>query len=136
VLQLARVLDIDPRDLFTQRQMAGEVKSTVVRHVDEEDLLSLGGPETRMLTSDYNLENDIGRQLAVDKVLDTLNPRERRIVIRKFGLDGDPAFTYEELARRLGVTAARVQQIEARALRKLKHPSRADILRPYAVSDD
>lgn len=59
--------------------------------------------------------------------LDTLSPREREILKKRFGIGG-PSRTTEELGREFGVTGVRVRQIEARALRKLMFPSGSRIL--------
>ena len=67
----------------------------------------------------------------VEDVLDTLTPRERRVVQLRFGLiDGHPR-TLEEVGRRFGVTRERIRQIEAKALRKMRHPSRRNKLEAY-----
>ena len=62
---------------------------------------------------------------AVDDVLGTLNEREARILKLRFGLTGDGSRTLEEVGRVFGVTRERIRQIEAKALRKLRHPSRS-----------
>ena len=64
-------------------------------------------------------------------VLRTLAARERRVVELRFGLtDGQPR-TLEEVGREFGITRERIRQIEAKALRKLRHPSRSKKLRDY-----
>jgi RNA polymerase primary sigma factor len=67
----------------------------------------------------------------IRKVLDTLSPRERKILEYRFGLLDDRPQTLEEVGRKFGVTRERIRQIEAKALRKLKHPSRARKLKDY-----
>jgi len=69
---------------------------------------------------------------AVEAVLDTLIPRERRVLQLRFGLIDGHQRTLEEVGKRLGVTRERIRQIEVKALRKLRHPSRANILRDYS----
>jgi RNA polymerase primary sigma factor len=64
-------------------------------------------------------------------VLGTLSGRERRVVELRFGLDGDRDRTLSEIGDELGVTRERIRQIEAKALRKLRHPSRSRRLRAY-----
>jgi RNA polymerase primary sigma factor len=71
-------------------------------------------------------------RLQVESVLNSLTPRERRVVELRFGLDGDKLYTLSEIGEELGVTRERIRQIEAKALRKLRHPSRARRLRDYA----
>jgi RNA polymerase primary sigma factor len=67
----------------------------------------------------------------VDSVLESLNGRERRVLELRFGLVDGRARTLEEVGREFGVTRERVRQIEAIALRKLRHPSRSRKLRGY-----
>ena len=64
-------------------------------------------------------------------VLKSLTPREERVIALRFGLEDGHARTLEELGREFNVTRERVRQIEAKALRKLRHPSRAKRLRDY-----
>ena len=67
----------------------------------------------------------------VDAVLDLLNGRERRVLELRFGLSDGRTRTLEEVGNEFGVTRERVRQIEAIALRKLRHPSRSRKLRGY-----
>ena len=67
----------------------------------------------------------------VEDMLDTLTPRERRVLQLRFGLIDGHQRTLEEVGKRFGVTRERIRQIEAKALRKLRHPSRAKKLRDY-----
>jgi len=69
----------------------------------------------------------------VEAVLDSLTGRERRVLRLRFGLEDDRARTLEEVGKEFGVTRERIRQIEAKALRKLRHPSRARKLRDYLV---
>ena len=75
-----------------------------------------------------------GRQLLhreLLNVLKSLTPREERVITLRFGLEDGRSRTLEELGREFNVTRERVRQIEAKALRKLRHPSRAKRLRDY-----
>ncbi len=67
----------------------------------------------------------------VEAVLDSLNGRERRVLELRFGLADGRARTLEEVGKEFGITRERVRQIEAIALRKLRHPSRSRKLRGY-----
>jgi RNA polymerase primary sigma factor len=67
----------------------------------------------------------------VDSILDTLSDRESRVLAMRFGLDDGRSRTLEEVGREFGVTRERVRQIEAKALRKLRHPSRSRRLKDY-----
>lgn len=70
------------------------------------------------------------REQLVD-VLQTLTPREEKVLKLRFGLDDGKARTLEEVGREFKVTRERIRQIEAKALRKLRHPSRSKKLRDY-----
>jgi RNA polymerase primary sigma factor len=69
----------------------------------------------------------------VEHILDTLTPRERRVLQLRFGLIDGHQRTLEEVGKRIGVTRERIRQVEAKALRKLRHPSRSQKLRDYFV---
>ncbi len=67
----------------------------------------------------------------LEEVMDTLTPREAKVLKLRFGLDDGKARTLEEVGREFDVTRERIRQIEAKALRKLRHPSRSKKLRDY-----
>ncbi len=67
----------------------------------------------------------------IDKVLDELTPREKRVLQLRFGLKDGHARTLEEVGQEFCVTRERIRQIEAKALRKLRHPSRSRKLKDY-----
>jgi RNA polymerase primary sigma factor len=67
----------------------------------------------------------------MDDVLDSLSTRERRVLELRFGLEDGRQRTLEEVGREFGVTRERIRQIEAKALRKLRHPTRSKKLRDY-----
>jgi RNA polymerase primary sigma factor len=67
----------------------------------------------------------------VAEVLTTLTPREQRVLQLRFGLEDGRSRTLEEVGREFDVTRERIRQIEAKALRKLRHPSRSKTLRDY-----
>jgi RNA polymerase primary sigma factor len=68
---------------------------------------------------------------ATTRVLASLIPREERIVRMRFGIGMNTDHTLEEVGQQFLVTRERIRQIEAKALRKLKHPSRSRILRAF-----
>ncbi len=67
----------------------------------------------------------------VEEVLSTLTPRESRVLRLRFGLKDGRSRTLEEVGREFGVTRERIRQIEAKALRKLRHPSRSKRLKNF-----
>ena len=82
---------------------------------------------------DQILKNDLKEQ--IDKVLDQLNERERAVIRMRFGLlDDESDRTLEEIGKELSVTRERVRQIEASAIKKLKHPKVGRDLKKYIES--
>jgi len=67
----------------------------------------------------------------VNQVLSTLSPREARILRLRFGIGEDQPHTLEEVGQKFGLTRERIRQIEGKALRRLRHPRRARMLREY-----
>jgi RNA polymerase primary sigma factor len=67
----------------------------------------------------------------IEEVLSTLSDREAKVLKMRFGLEGKNPMTLEEVGKEFGVTRERIRQIEAKALRKLKHPSRRKKLQDY-----
>jgi RNA polymerase primary sigma factor len=67
----------------------------------------------------------------LDDVLETLTPREKKVLKLRFGLDDGRSRTLEEVGQVFGVTRERIRQIEAKALRKLRHPMRSKRLKDY-----
>lgn len=70
----------------------------------------------------------------IGKLLDTLTEREQRVLILRFGLKDGRSRTLEEVGKEFNVTRERIRQIEAKALRKLRHPSRARMLKGYELN--
>ncbi len=69
----------------------------------------------------------------LDRVLGTLSPREESILRMRYGIDSAADLTLEEVGRTFAVTRERIRQIEAKALKKLKHPSRRNQLAAFMV---
>lgn len=79
--------------------------------------------------SPYNEAERIETSEQIQKVLETLTPKEETVIKMRFGIGVDRDHTLEEVGRYLSITRERVRQIEAKALRKLKHPSRLKYLK-------
>lgn len=67
----------------------------------------------------------------IEEMLEALSEREKEVLHYRFGLEDGRSYTLEEVGRRFGVTRERIRQIEAKALRKLRHPSRSKKLRDF-----
>jgi len=79
--------------------------------------------------TDVATENMLKERM--EELLNTLSPREARILRLRFGLDNGRAYTLEEIGRKFGLTRERIRQIQMEALRKLRHPSRSRRLKGY-----
>ena len=100
--------------------------------IGEEEDSHLGDfVEDRLAASPADVASMTMLHMDIEVILDTLTPRERRVLQLRFGLIDGHERTLEEVGRRFGVTRERIRQIEAKAVRKLRHPSRSKLLRDY-----
>ncbi|WP_028455942.1 RNA polymerase sigma factor RpoD [Chitinilyticum litopenaei] len=76
-----------------------------------------------------------GLREATKEVLDTLTPREAKVLRMRFGIDMNTDHTLEEVGKQFDVTRERIRQIEAKALRKLRHPTRSERLKSFVESN-
>jgi RNA polymerase primary sigma factor len=100
--------------------------------IGEEEDSHLGDfvPDTLAIAPEDGATSGLLRE-QVDKVLGNLSDRERQVLVLRFGLDDGNSRTLEEVGREFGVTRERIRQIEAKALRKLRHPSRSKSLKDF-----
>ena len=87
-------------------------------------------PDTTMIPIEDEVEQKVLVQ-TIDSLLKTLTIRESQIIILRFGLHNGTPETLEEIGTKFGVTRERIRQIEAKALRKLRHPSRSKSLKDF-----
>ena len=102
--------------------------------IGEEEDSHLGDfvPDERAMTPEEYATNEILKE-EIKAVLATLQPREQQVLELRFGLIDGTSYTLEEVGKRFNVTRERIRQIEAKALRKLRHPSRAKKLKDFMV---
>ncbi len=100
--------------------------------IGEEEDSHLGDfvPDERNLSPEEYATNEMLKD-EIGSVLETLTEREEKVVKLRFGLEDGRSRTLEEVGQMFGVTRERIRQIEAKALRKLRHPSRAKKLKDY-----
>jgi RNA polymerase primary sigma factor len=129
--QLAKEMDIDPKKIKWMLRVSWTPVSLESPIGDDED------SEFGMFVEDkgsaspaQTVYQDMLRE-RINDVLSTLSPREARILRLRFGLDCDKAYTLEEVGRKFGLTRERIRQIEGKALRRLRNPRQARLLREY-----
>ncbi len=96
---------------------------------DESHLGDFIEDKSVMSPEKYVIRQALRAQL--EEVLSTLSEREEQVLRYRFGLEDDTEYTLEQVGKKFGVTRERIRQIEAKALRKLRHPNRAKYLRPF-----
>ena len=98
--------------------------------IGEEEDSHLGDfiPDDEALSPDDAAAKTLRRE-KIGEVLKTLTPREARVIAMRFGLDNGKPMTLEEVGKEFDVTRERIRQIEAKALRKIRHPSRSKFLK-------
>jgi RNA polymerase primary sigma factor len=134
----------EPLDPVLQRRlnMAESKVRDIIRMVQEPMSLEMpvGAEESSSLgdfVEDESLAGPVDEALRhllreqMKDILDSLSPRERHVLKLRFGLDDGQSLTLEEVGQKFGLTRERVRQIEARALRKLRHPLRSRKLKDY-----
>ena len=97
-----------------------------------DNFLSLKEFDKAILALEQAIKSNLGE--ATTKILSTLTPREERVLRMRFGVGMNTDHTLEEVGLQFSVTRERIRQIEAKALRKLKHPSRSKQLKSFLES--
>lgn len=107
-----------PRSLSTP--IGDDKETTLEQFIADNDQPTLYESVSKEFLRDY-----------LGEVLDTLSDREKRVLIMRFGLDDGKSKTLEDVGKEFNVTRERIRQIEAKAIRKLRHPSRARKLKDF-----
>lgn len=131
--ELMEVLGACPTDLWTEEQLTLSLrKNSEERHLSKEALrVALRSDARSLIGLDYP-EQEIAEKEAVQAVheaLDSLTPREAQVLSLRFGLGKEDEHSLEEVGEKFKVNRERIRQIEARALRHMRHPSRSEKLR-------
>ena len=127
--ELAEVLGVEVDKIKVALDMSQAVSSLDVP-VGDDDETTVGD-----LQADHGAQNPMTSLIAeankqvIESVLATLNEREANVLRLRFGMESDHAHTLEEIGEKMGVTRERVRQIEVKALRKMRHPARMNILK-------
>lgn len=132
----------ETKEIAKEMQLTGEEVEHLIKISQQPKSLSTPVGDDKEATleqfiADQNqptLYDKVSRELlkdAIGEVLQTLSPREQKVLIMRFGLEDGKAKTLEEVGKEFKVTRERIRQIEAKAIRKLKHPTRARKLKDF-----
>ncbi len=131
---MMEVLGACPTDLWTNEQLSMRLKNNSAEgQMSKAELLpALGMNPIDLIEfkAPDEYASDTQRTAVVANTLKTLTFREQMVLGQRFGINGEEK-TYEEIGESLGLTRERIRQLEARALCKLRHPSRSDELKNY-----
>ena len=129
--ELAKKMDLTPQRVQEIFKIAQETTSLEKPVGDEEDSFLGDFIQDTTQPSPYDSASKQFLKENIEEVFQTLSEREAKVLKMRFGLGGYRAMTLEEVGKEFGVTRERIRQIEAKALRKLKHPSRRKKLQDY-----
>ena len=131
VLKLCDVLRCTPDELFTQNQLDVELETNKFTYeLKEAEMKFLVSNAVEPKLIEDIVHGDRTEQ-AINECLETLTPREQKILNLRFGLNGNEEMTLREVGKIFGITPERVRGIESKALRKLRHPSRSEMIKDF-----
>ena len=133
--ELAKEMDMPEDKIRKVMKIAKEPISMETPIGDDEDSHLGDFIEDTNVMSPVDATTDINLQETVRDVLAGLTPREAKVLRMRFGIDMNTDHTLEEVGKQFDVTRERIRQIEAKALRKLRHPSRSEQLRSFLDID-
>ena len=136
--QLSKMMDM-PADRIRKVMKITEPVSTESPVGDGDDGSSIGEfIQDTTTKAPIELAENEGLTAAIDEVLKTLTPREAKVLMMRFGIRMNTDHTLEEVGKQFNVTRERIRQIEAKALRKMRHPSRVEKIKSFQdnISDE
>ncbi len=129
--ELAKAMEMPEDKIRKVMKIAKEPISMETPIGDDEDSHLGDFIEDASILSPIDSATDTGMVETVQQVLASLTPREAKVLRMRFGIDMNTDHTLEEVGKQFDVTRERIRQIEAKALRKLRHPSRSEQLRSF-----
>ena len=129
--EVAAVLGIEVKKVKEAYTWMKDTTSLDIMIGDDEDTTVGSFIEDESVVPAFTAIEENDRTTAIKNILDTLNGREKMVIVRRFGIGLDRAETLDEIGKELGLSRERIRQIEAAALRKLRNPRRANLLKEF-----
>ena len=131
--ELADFLKLNIKEVEEIKSYMADVTSLDVKVGEDEDATIGSLIEDEHCESPEKSALKEAERTMLDEILSTLSPREKDVLCQRFGLHNETPKTLEEVGKSYGLTKERIRQIENKALMKLRHPSRAKMLRDLAL---
>lgn len=119
--EISTLADLPLQKVEAYLQIAGE--PLPIHEIDIDSMISADARDEYISPDPMEIVANLDTSKVVEKILGTLTPKEENILRMRFGIGVSDALTLDEIGIRMGVTRERIRQMEAKALRKLKHPS-------------
>lgn len=129
--EVAAILGIEVKKVKEAYTWMKDTTSLDIMVGDDEDTTVGSFIEDESVVPTFTAIEENDRTTAIRNILDTLNDREKMVIVRRFGIGLDRAETLDEIGKELGLSRERIRQIEAAALRKLRNPRRANLLKEF-----
>ena len=129
--EVAAILNIDLNKIKEIYAWMKDTTSLDIVVGDDEDVTVGSFIEDESVPNEFVTVEEDDRNVAIRNILDTLNEREKIIITHRFGIGLDRAETLDEIGKKLKLSRERVRQIEEGALRKLRNPRRANLLKEF-----
>lgn len=129
--EIAKILNLDSnkiKEIYTWKKDTTSLDLVVG---DEKDTTIESLIEDKSVEYDFSRVENWDRSVAIQKILETLNEREKYVIIHRFGIGLDKSETLDEIGKSLSLSRERVRQIEQNALKKLRNPHRAKLLKNF-----
>ena len=129
--EVAAALKVDIKKIKEAYSWMNDTTSLDIVVGDDEDVTIESFVEDESAPTAFTSIEDADRNTAIQNILNTLSDREKVVIMRRFGIGSSRAETLDEIGKDFGLSKERIRQIEATALRKLRNPRRANILKNF-----
>lgn len=129
--EVAAALKVDIKKVKEAYSWMNDTTSLDIVVGDDEDVTIESFVEDESAPTAFTSIEDADRSAAIQNILNTLSDREKVVIMRRFGIGSSRAETLDEIGKDFGLSKERIRQIEATALRKLRNPRRAKVLKNF-----